>query len=355
MSSARAIMAAMEELKGGPYEHRLMDITLKIKTIFTFFTYAYAAMNEHFPLMWKVIYDGYNDPRATKRWYDVFYPLFYASKMNRILDEEKPDVVVSLVPHVNPLLVRAIKDAGRNIPLITVVLDPITFHSSWVDPKVDRLVVASEEAYALATKYGMPEEKIKVSGMPIHPRFLMDYGSKSELRRGFDLEPDVFTVLLMGGGGGIGGIYNIVKALNASDLDIQLIVVAGFNKRLELKLIKKHFRFPAKVLGFTDRIPEIMAASDVMITKAGPGAVFEAIAKEIPLIISGNIYGQEEGNVEYVKKNKLGLVAREPEEIISAIRSMQAGGSEEFRANMRRVRNPAAVYEMAKLIAGYLE
>ena len=190
--------------------------------------------------------------------------------------------------------------------------------------------------------------------MPINPGFLKNYGSKEDLRKEFDLDPHTFTILLMGGGGGIMGLYRTAKALNSSDLDIQLMVIAGFNKRLELKFQRTCFRFPIKVFGFTDRVPEIMAASDVIITKAGPGAVFEAMAKELPLIITGNIPGQEEGNVEYVKKHGLGIVAREPSKIVKAIRQMQTIGTEEIRSNMRRIKNPAAVYEIAKLIASYL-
>jgi len=354
ISAARAIAAAMEELKVGPFEHKLGDLSLKVRTFWTNIAYAYSFMNEYFPWTWKALYYSTNDPKRVSRLYDICYPLLFAKKIKKFLEKEKPDLILSMVGPPTQGIIRAIERSGKSIPLIIIALDPVTLHASWMDPKADLMIVATEEARETCLKFGMPPAKVRDIGFPIHPRFLQNYGSKEDLRRGFDLNPDIFTVLLMGGGAGIGRVFDIAKALNSSDLPIQLIVVAGFNKRLELKFLKKRFRFPVKVFGYTDRIPEIMAASDVMITKAGPGAVFEAIAKELPLVITSYIPGQEEGNVDYVDKNRLGVIAQKPEKIVDAVRQMQTKGTEELKSNMRRIRNPAAVYEIARLIAGYL-
>ena len=354
ISSCRAVIAAMDELKLGPFEQKMIDFSLKIKTFWTDIAYAYTLMNEYFPWSWKALYYFTNSPGMMNIMYGLFYPLFYARKFPKILEEENPDIIVSMCGPPTRGLVRAVKDMGKPTPIITIILDPITLHASWVDPEVDCVVAATPEAKELCLKFGMPEEKIKVFGMPIHPKFLKNYGTKEELRKKLGLDPQLFTILLMGGGAGIGRIFNLAKILDASDLKIQLIVVAGFNKKLETRFRQAHFRFPAKIFGFTDKIPELMDASDAIITKAGPGAVFEAIAKELPLIITGNIPGQEEANLKYVLKNEIGIVARKPEKLLQGIRQMQSEGIEKFRSNMRRIKNPNAVYEIAKLIGNYL-
>jgi len=203
ISAARAIIAAMEEIKTCPLEHKLIDFTAKIKTFWTTISNSYQIMNEYFPWSWKALFYSTNDPKRCNRIYNIFYPMLYAKKTLKIFEEEKPDLVVSLVGPATQGIVRAIKDMGKSIPVITIVLDPVTFHASWADPRVDRIVVATEEARDRSIKFGMPEEKIKVIGFPIHPRFLQDYGAKEDLKRGFDLDPHIFTALIMGGGVGI--------------------------------------------------------------------------------------------------------------------------------------------------------
>lgn len=353
VSAARAVMAAMDELKIGPFQHKLIDFFAKTSRFWDFSSNSYAVMNEYFPWLYKIVYEYSNNPKRIRNLAKINFP-FMGRRIAKVIKEEAPDLIVSMFGPTHQPIMRALEYLNLKIPVVTYVLDPVSVHASWVDPKVDCHIVATEEARDRSIELGMPEDKIKDIGFPIHPGFLENYGNKEDLRRGFDLDPYIFTALIMGGGAGIKKIFNVVKALNSSDLNVQLIVVAGFNKRLELKLLRTRFRFPIKVFGFTDRIPEIMAASDAMITKAGPGAVFEAIAKELPLIITGNIPGQEEGNVDYVEKNGLGIIAREPDKIVEAVRRMQTAGIEEFKSNMRRIRNPAAVYEIAKLIASYL-
>jgi len=354
VSAARAVIAAMEELKFGPFEHESIDFTLRIKTFWTDIAYAFPKIDDYLPWSWKMFYYLTNEPKKINILYNIFYPLLYEKKILKIFEEEKPDLVVSLVGPPTQGMVRVIRALGRKIPIITVVLDPVSVHASWVDPGVDCMVVATEEARATCIKFGMPEEKIKVIGFPVHPRFLQDYGTKEELRKRFDLDPYTFTVLAMGGGAGLGQVFNIAKILDRSNLNIQLIVVAGFNKSLETKLLQARFRFPVKVFGFTDMLPQIMSASDVIITKAGAGAVFEPIVKELPLIITGNIPGQEEGNVDYVEKHGIGIIARKPDKIVEAVRQMQTEGTEKYKTNIRRIKNPSAVYDIAKLIASYL-
>ena len=185
----------------------------------------------------------------------------------------------------------------------------------------------------------------------MRPHFLKPVKSKIELRKEWGLQPDRYTIFLIGGGVGIGRLFSVAEAINQADLpNIQLIIVAGFNKPLEEKLKSTKFRFPVKIFGFTDRVPEIMSASDLIITKAGPGTVVEAMAKELPMIL--NYYmPQEKGNIDYVEKHQLGVYAREPEKIIAAIKKMmQPQEAERIKANIKRLNHPRAIYDIAEAI-----
>ena len=353
ITCAKAIIDALTQVKGEVYEHKIIDLAARGTKFWNFISNSYGFMSEHTPWLFKFMYYSTNDPSRFKALFNLYYPL-YKNTLFDILNREKPDLILSLFAPPTSFLVRGVRELKWDVPVIAVVLDPISVHASWVDPGITRQVVATEEARQACIQFGLAPEKIKVIGFPTNPNFLKEFGDKRKHRREMGLEPELFTVLLMGGGIGALNIYGIVRALNASDLNIQIIVIAGWNKKLESKLKRTGLRFPAKIIGFTDRVPEIMGASDCLITKAGPGTIYEAMARELPLIINGNIPGQEEGNVDYVQKNKIGIIARGPDNVVEAVKSMQKSGTEEFRSNMRRIRNTGAVYEIAQLIASYL-
>jgi len=212
----------------------------------------------------------------------------------------------------------------------------------------------------MAVKYGMPEEKIKVLGLPIDPTFVHKDREKAELReKVHHLSPRFFTVLLMGGGEGGGKMYKIVKSLSDAKLNIQLIIIAGRNEKLEkrLKTEADKFHFPIKVYGFTNEVPELMSESDMIITKAGPGTISEALAMNLPMIITSWLPGQEEGNVHFVKTRDVGRVEKDPEKVAKAIQELQENREEfeQMKKNIAKVRRPHASFDIAKLILGYLK
>jgi 1,2-diacylglycerol 3-beta-galactosyltransferase len=282
---------------------------------------------------------------------------FIQNEIQKLLMVRQPDIIVSVHPMVNHLTFQAMKDSGRRVPMITVITDPVTFHRVWVEPQVDMLVVATEEAKQRAIEYGMAEEKIKVSGMPIDPKFLLGEKGKENARARGRLKTRVFTILLMGGGEGGGGMYDIIKAIDKAKLNVQLIVIAGRNEQLKVQLERgaKKFSFPIKVHGFTDKVHEIMAQSDLIITKAGPGTIAEALAMNLPIIITSWLPGQEEGNVEFVKKEKVGAVTADPEKVVETIKALQVKENyESILKHIKRVRRPHAAFDIAKLILKYL-
>jgi 1,2-diacylglycerol 3-beta-galactosyltransferase len=347
-----AIRTAIKEIKGdSAYEHKFVDLFARTSPFYISVCRAYGFINEHLPWAYNFIFNLGNDP-ARFRFMNQFAGTSEISKrVAKLFEEEKPDLILSLFQLSNHVTVDVAKKYFPDIPTATVVQDLISIHYTWVDPRVDLEIVPTEEAKQACIKFGMDEKKIKLLGFPMRPHFLKPVKSKVALRSEWGLQPDLFTIFLIGGGVGIGKLFNVVQAIEASDLkNIQLIVVAGFNKKLEEKLLQTRFRFPIKVFGFTDRVPEIMSASDLIVTKAGPGTVMEAITKELPMIL--NYYmPQEKGNIDYVESNDLGVYAREPKKIVQAIKKMlQASELERIKNNIRKVSHPRAIYDIAEAL-----
>ena len=99
----------------------------------------------------------------------------------------------------------------------------------------------------------------------------------------------------------------------------QLLIVSGRNKDLKQRLENTAWEIPTRIYGFVDNMPELMAAADLLITKAGPGTISEAFVAGLPIIISGYIPGQEEGNVTYVQEHSAGVYAETPEKIAQLV------------------------------------
>jgi 1,2-diacylglycerol 3-beta-galactosyltransferase len=240
---------------------------------------------------------------------------------------------------------------------VVVITDPVTLHRAWITPEVDRCIVGTNEAKEAAIKYGMPPAKIKVIGMPIDPKFFLKEKAKEQAKEQDNLDPKRFTILMMGGGEGAGKMFEIIEELDKEKLNIQLTVIAGRNKALETKLKKasNDFSFPIRVFGFTDQVHELMAESDLIITKAGPGTIAEAMAMGLPIIITSWLPGQEEGNVEYVVRENVGRVSKDPKKVVEIIKELQQTDEfEEIKKNIKRASRPQAAMEIASEIFSFL-
>lgn len=355
-SAATALTKAVKELKGDEVAQEMVDVFAQCSGFLNVFAKLYAPVIKYVPKFWGRLFYFLDDMNKLRRLERMARP-FIRKELEELLQAKLPDLIVSVHPMVNHIAFQAIKDSGHRVPMVTVITDPVTFHRVWVEHRVDMLIVATEEAKARAIQYGMTEDKIKVLGMPIDPKFLLGEKEKEKARRIDHLKPRLFTILLMGGGEGAGGMYKIIKAIDNAKLTVQLIVIAGRNEKLKLRLDKeaKKFHFPIKIYGFTDKVHEIMAESDLLITKAGPGTIAEAMAMNLPIIITSWLPGQEEGNVEFVLRESVGSVTRDPEEVVKIIKDLQTGDHyDKMMKNIKRVRRPHAAFDIAKLILHYL-
>ncbi len=299
-----------------------------------------------------------NQPKRFSAVTTVATPLIHNGLL-RLITTVQPDVIVSIHPMLNHVTIEALRDLNLPIPFLTVVTDLVSAHSSWFAPGATSYVVPTEQARQLSLKRGLEPERVHVLGMPIDPKFTLPVGTKEELRRKFELEPGLPVVLLVGGGDGAGGLPSAVRTISQARLPVQLLIVTGRNKRLyvHLQRTRSHLRVPAKVYGFVQNMPELMHAADVIITKAGPGTICEALACNLPIILSGYVPGQEEGNVDFVVSNGVGVIARNSLELAAALRRLVKPGSQVLRwqlENAKRISRPSASFDISAHILGYL-
>ncbi|TMC23316.1 MAG: glycosyltransferase [Chloroflexi bacterium] len=277
----------------------------------------------------------------------------------RLITTIQPDVIISIHPLLNHVTVRALRELGLCIPFLTVVTDLVSIHQSWFAEGVTGYAVPTEQAKELYLKRGLDPARVKVLGMPIDPKYTLPTDSKEALRRKFDLELDLPVVLLVGGGDGAGGLQTSVRAISQARLPVQLLVVTGRNRRLyaHLQRTRSSLYVPTKIFGFVQNMPELMRASDVIVTKAGPGTICEALACDLPIILSGYIPGQEEGNVDFVTKNNVGILALHPTMLVNELRRLLKPGSLELHErlqNASKLSRAEASFDIANYILSYL-
>jgi len=355
-SAATAIVRAVDHLGKDKYSQEMVDVFAACSGFLNLFARLYAPVIKYSPKLWGQLYYWLDDGKKLEQLEKISRP-FILEEMKKLLLEKRPDIVVSVHPMVNHLTVKAIKELELKIPFVIVITDPVTLHRAWIAPEADGAIVATPEAKELAVSYGMPESKIKVIGMPIDPKFFLADKEKQAARRKAKLSPKRFTILLMGGGEGGGGMREIIAEFGRTGFDGQIIVITGRNKALETRLKKeaKKFGFPLRVFGFTNQVYELMSESDLIITKAGPGTIAEALAMNLPIIITSWLPGQEEGNVEFVVRENVGRVSRDPHRVVELVKELRETDEfEELKKNVARVSRPQAALEIAREIFSFI-
>ena len=272
-------------------------------------------------------------------------------KVKNLIEEYDPDIIVSSHESPSGMVANLKQEYGLKKELIGIITD-FRAHPFWVYKEIDKYMVPNEFTRDYLIREGVPSEKIHITGIPVDLRFAQEY-NKEELKEKFKLDPDKFTILLMGSWLDI-GIDSLIEALDKSSLPIQIIAVSGKNEKLKERLekIKDKATIPLTVFGFITNIYEVMHASDIIVTKPGGLISSETLAAGLPMIIVNPIPGQEEFNALYltaegaaIRVNKLSevpiiidLLLRSPDRI------------REMSDNARRIGRPRASFEIAEII-----
>jgi 1,2-diacylglycerol 3-beta-galactosyltransferase len=228
----------------------------------------------------------------------------------------------------------------------------VSTHAFWYEDQTDLCLVPTSEAYDRGIKYGMTADKMRITGLPVHPDFVKGLLDKPSARAKLGWDADKLAVLMVSGGQGIGPMLETAQVINAQKLDIQLAVIAGRNKSLKRQLEEQTWHQPTMIYPFVEMAP-FMAAADILITKAGPATISEACVAGLPMIISGYIPGQEDGNVEHIVRHRAGIYAPSPTKIATALREWvnqpeQVRG--EYALAARTLGRPRAAWDIAEMV-----
>jgi len=268
---------------------------------------------------------------------------------------DRPDMVISLIPHYNRSLRQALERVWPGTPYVTVLTDIADYPPHfWIERQEQYVVCGSQHAVEQARKIGIPAERVlRTSGMILDPRFCQAPPvDRAAERVRLGLRADLPTGLVLFGGEGSLEMVKIARLLNRSGLKIQLILICGRHEEAARAIRALPRQIPMLIEGFTREIPYYMQLADFFIGKPGPGSISEAQASRLPVILERNAWtlAHERYNTDWVEQQGVGIVIRTFAKIVEAVRELLR--PERYESCLRqvaRVRN-SAVYEIPDLI-----
>jgi 1,2-diacylglycerol 3-beta-galactosyltransferase len=310
----------------------------------------YSPMIQRSRAAWGAVYHSSNTKPTFAAIRAVFGP-GVRKVIVELVAKHDPDVVLSVHPLLNHIAHQAILKSGRPRALMTVITDLVDFHRGWTYSRADLVVAPTELARKVALRRRVPADRIKLLGLPVDLRFRPPApGEKRALRRRYGLDEARFTVLVMGGAAGVGNLIKQVRVLAWESHQWQVIAVCGRNEKLRSRLARVGFATPTLVLGFVDNMPELMRASDVIVTKAGPGAIAEALATGVPILVTGFLPGQESPNVDFVVEAGFGAFTPRENDLLDEVRVLAEGGPtwQEMSRKAAEMAHPYASSDIAR-------
>lgn len=265
---------------------------------------AYMEILKHTPAIYGYLYSrsekGQPLSGYAKTEFNKLLSKFSAARLTEFISLHKPGAVICTHPF--PLgVMSAILPRGELRCFTVGSITDFIIHPYWVFPEVDLYLVGADHLARDLTGFGIPAERVHATGIPIDPVFTSPVDREGVLA-GCGLDPGQPTILVMGGGLGLGPLAESVKALGSLDEICQVIVVTGNNVQLRERIENMAPDLPNRlcVLGFVDNVHKLMAASDIMVSKAGGLSSAEALAAGLPLFILDPLPGQEERNSQFL-------------------------------------------------------
>ena len=285
------------------------------KTIESITTAAYRGMAKKMPWAWGKIYsDSQKGPLAhlSSRSNQIL-----AIKLLRLLREKKPDLIISTHPFGSQMCAYLKRKGKINSKIATIMTD-FAPHDQWLvgAEQTDYFFVANEKMKKYISKKGIDKNKVYVTGIPISSKFLKEH-NRDKILKNFGLKDNKLNVLFFGGGEfGLGKTrtVSIFESFVKYKGDIQVVAIAGKNEAMKeqfLSIVDKYKKQDSvKVLGFTNKVPELMSISNVVVTKPGGLTTSESLASNLPMIVINPIPGQEEENAGFLENKGIAVWIR---------------------------------------------
>ena len=245
-------------------------------------------------------------------------------KLVDLLNSVRPDLIIATYPFLTYEVKRVLERRSSAIPLAMLFTDANNIHTALLTERgADASFAPTRETYERALAAGFDPRRLHLVGWPVRAQFfkasLVEKDRQYEQRTRMGLVPHRFTVFLQGGGEGATRMASAIDTMLSNDIlrnRVQVILAAGTNARL----LARYRAMPNLVaLPYTKNIAPVMAAADVVMGKAGPNALFEAVMLNKPFIATSFIPGQERDNLSFIQRHGLGWVALQAEKQLALL------------------------------------
>jgi len=307
--AAEAVLAAIQKTAPGVEAVHIQVTDLVTAGFRRFYVDGYRVAVNRAPSVWGRVYRFWDKPPSG------LTPLLYQAQrlcstgFYEYLDRFQPDLILSTHFLVPQLLAAAPERLFR--PPVEMIITDYDVHHFWVSNLVSRYYVAHEDMTSALAAYGVSPTRVVASGIPVHPSF-SEPVSPSSVFRNLNLEPHRPVILMLAGGLGLNQLKDAVEKLFVIPGEIQIVTVAGKNEALrdQLDALKPPPSIKLVNLGYVDNMHELLAISDLVITKPGGLTVSECLARKKIMILFSPIPGQEEKNAEFLTLHKAAARAR---------------------------------------------
>ena len=360
-AAARALVAAAEET-GAPFRFRVESFQQTLLPLDVLERATGASLEDAYNLILRRRWNVLMVPllRVMHAGIRVRRPAIVRTLAAWLRQQPRPGAVVSVMPNFNGIMRDAIREALPGVPLVVVLTDLADFPPRfWIEGGLDRVVVGTDEAREQAVGLGIPPERVsRVSGMVMHPRFYRAGGpaARGEAREEMGFSEGDFAVTLLFGGKGSPEMAPLAERLLAADPSFRVVAICGENPGLSERLAPLEAQAGGRLvrLGFTDRVAEILAGSDLLVTKPGPGSLSEAFHQRVPVVVMRNVHTipQERFNTDLVRDRGLGLVVKHWREVPAAVLGLfrDAAGRAAMRDRLAALPPNRAVFEVLDVI-----
>lgn len=317
---------------------------------------SYFLMLKHAPGAWRRLFER----RSRKRHRATAPHWVFRRGCTQVLERFRafaPDLVIATEIGAVEIAALGRRERWFDAPILAVQTD---YHAEppWIQPEVDYYCVGSEEAREQLVSWGASANRILVSGVPIDPSFALAM-DRPEVLRSLGLVSRKPVVLVMGGGMGPAPLDDIVRSLERCELPVQVIAIAGHNRRMRHRLERLRGRVALDLypFGWTNRMPELMAAADLLITKPGGVTVAETLASGVPLLLTEPIPGPEERHVQYLVGRGAAVYARALDQVPVLASGLLTSPSRRARMvkQQREMARPDAAHAIAQVSRALME
>jgi 1,2-diacylglycerol 3-beta-galactosyltransferase len=352
-STANAIASALHEIHGNECVIKTINLLDDERTpgILRDSQTDYDRLVRELPDLYKLSYQLSDSTVPTAITERALTVLMY-NVISQIFKEHQPDVVVCTTP-LYPAPVNAVIALRRlHLPNVNVITDVIAIHRLWFSKWSDLILVPTWEVYKQAIEADIPEERIRITGIPISPAFGNETRTKEAIRKELGWNPEMTTILVVGSKR-VKNLEKVLHVLNHSGLPLQLVIVAGGDDTLYDQLRRTEWHQVTHIYNFVQNMPDLMHGSDCILSKAGGLIVTEALACGLPLLFVDVTPGQEEGNASFVVQNHAGARAENPILALEILCHWLANDRQilkEYQENARSLGRPRSAYSAAELI-----